>query len=173
MVKIFELFGKKSVLAVMSYFLEHPLAEIHAQPLIKRLKLSRKPTFDALRLLEKGGLISSREIGRAKMYTLRRENAAVKQLKILATLDIIIPLLSGLEGSEAYLFGSCARGEDTEASDIDILIIGETGGSDALGRIKPHARMKPIYMSPIGYAALARKDPAFYERLEKDRIRVV
>ena len=175
MIRISELLGKKSTIILLRYFLEHPTEVVHAEKLGKRIKLSRKAMFDGLHSLQEAGILDLDEIGRMKRYCLMRDTPVVRQLKILFTVDDIMPFLEGLRGSgvEVYLYGSAARGEDTEASDIDLLIIGGVDRKKALGAIRAEKRLKPIYLTFVEYSALARKDKAFYERVEKDRIRLI
>ena len=175
MVKAFELLKKKNTLEVLRYFLEHPTRKIHAGDLEKEVPLSKVSLLLGLLTLLNEGFLHSTEIGRLKQYCLVRDWPQVKQLKILLTLDKIMPLLEKLHGSgvEAYLYGSCARGEDTEESDIDLLLIGNISGKEVIGKIGTLEKLNAIYFSFLEYSALARKDKAFYERIEKDRIRLM
>lgn len=175
MVHIFELLSKKSISKVLIYFLEHPTKEIYAQQLENELKIARKSMFDGLSELLKAGVLEAKEVGRTKQYKLRKSSPLVRQLKILHTLDEIIPMLKKIKGTgiETYLYGSAARGEDTEKSDIDLLLIGDRPRSEVLGKIMKKENVKPVYMTYLEYANLARKDKAFYERIEKDKIRLI
>ncbi len=175
MVQIFELLGKKSTSIVLCYFLEHPSEETYAMQLGKKLKIARKSIFDALALLLKNQLIELKTIGRVKQYRLKRGNPLVRQLKILNTTADLLPMLKGIEGSgvEAYLYGSAARGEDTEKSDIDLLFIGERPKGGLLEKIEAEEKIKPLYLTFLEYSSLARKDKPFYERIEKDKIRLI
>ncbi len=175
MIRTFELLGKRSTFTLLAYFLEHPTGKAHAQQLGKRIKLSRKAMLDGLHALAGAGILSVEEIGRTKQYSLCRGNPVAKQLKILFTVESVLPFLEKLKGSgvEAYLYGSAARGEDTEASDIDIILIGNADRKSALGAIKATERLKLIYLTFVEYSSLARKDKAFYERVEKDKIRLI
>lgn len=175
MVKLFELLSMKKTSRVLKYFLEQPTKKIYAQQLGKELKMSKKSMLDGLHILTDAELLEREEIGRTKRYRLRRSNPIVRYLKILFTLDKIIPLLKKFKVGEVeiYLYGSAARGEDTEKSDIDLFLIGNMARKDALGKIGKMRKLKPIYFTYIEYSSLARKDKAFYERLERDKIRLI
>lgn len=175
MVRAFGLLGKRSTFTLLAYFLEHPTMKVHAQQLAKQVRISRKAMFDGLRMLSAAGILGTEEVGRTKQYGLCRDNPLARQLKILFTVESVLPLLEKLKdkGLEVYLYGSAARGEDTEASDIDIIIIGNADRKSVLGAVKTTERLKPIYFTFVEYAALARKDKAFYERVEKDKIRLI
>jgi|SRR5208283_2888793 len=173
MVQIFELLEKKSTSIVLRYFLEHPSEETYAAQLGKKLKIARKSLFDALAVLQKSQLIELKMIGRTKQYFLKRDDVRVRQLKILYTISNLLPMLNGLEGVEVYLYGSAARGEDTEKSDIDLLFIGQRPKGELLEKIQNEENIKPIFLTFLEYSSLARKDKPFYERIEKDRIRLI
>lgn len=175
MVKIFELLSMKRTAKVLEYFLERPTTGIHAQKLLKELEMAKKSLLDGLHGLVEAGVLEVEEIGRTKRYSLVRENPAVKHLKILLTLDKAIPLIERLKdsGVEAYLYGSAARGEDSEKSDIDLLIVGDQPAREVIGKLGRMEKLKPVYFTHAEYSALARKDKPFYERIEKDRIRLM
>ena len=175
MVQLFELLSSKSVSVVLGFFLGHPTTEIYAEKLRGKIKISKKSLFDALAKLEKESLLASKRVGRVKTYSLNREKPVVKQLKILHSVSRLEPLLGGFRGhAEVYLFGSAARGEDTETSDIDLLVIGKTERSTAARILKDEMRqIRPVIMTALEYSRLSRADPAFYERIEKDKIKLV
>lgn len=175
MVRSIELLKRWNTSALLDYFLQHPTKKIHAGRLEKEVKIYKKGILDGLHELLKAGLLGMEEAGRTKQYSLNRSNPVVKQLKILFTLDKILPLLENMEGSgvEAYLYGSCARGEDTEESDIDLLLVGNLSRQEVLGKLGKMEKLKPIYLTFLEYSSLARKDKAFYERVEKDKIRLM
>ncbi|MEW5955967.1 MAG: nucleotidyltransferase domain-containing protein [Candidatus Micrarchaeota archaeon] len=176
MVQIFMLLSNKSASRVIEFFLRRPTAEAYAEKLRQEIKISRKSLLDSLAKLEGEGLLVAKRIGRVKAYSLNRGRPLVKQLKTLATVSELLPELEGLAGeAEVYLFGSAARGEDTETSDVDLLVIGRVERSK-VARILGGAmreRIKPVVMTALEYSRLSRTDPAFYERIEKDKIRLV
>ena len=160
---------------LIEYFLKNPTSEIYPQQLEKRLNMSRKSMFDALQAAFDAGLLELKETGRTKQYKLKRDIPIVKQLKILFSIDFLIGFLEKFKGSgmEIYLFGSAARGEDTEKSDIDLLVLGDRPKNEVLGRLAEKEGLKPVYFSYLEYSSLARKDKPFYERVEKDKIRLI
>jgi predicted nucleotidyltransferase len=85
----------------------------------------------------------------------------------------LTPKLEAFRGQgELYLYGSASRGEDVEGSDVDILVIGKERAIVERVRVID-GRIKASFFSPLEWAKVAREDPAFYERVEKDRIRLV
>jgi predicted nucleotidyltransferase len=79
---------------------------------------------------------------------------------------------------EIYLYGSCARGENIGDSDIDLLIIGKIKRKDIVDDIERFSKKlgKDInfkIFSDIEWAMMLKKDKAYYNRVEKDKIRLI
>ena len=115
---------------VLRFFLEHPTREAHLRELERTLKISlpwiRKLTSQ---LAAEGLLLRKRERGLVLLKA-RRDHERFRALKRSANLFALSE--SGLVAAltDAYnhpaaivLFGSFALGEDTEASDIDVVVI--------------------------------------------------
>ena len=175
MVHIFRLLSRKNNSVLLEYFLKNPTTLIYSSELEKKLKMSRQSMFHALEAVLDAGLLEVKMIGRIKQYTLAKNKPIVKQLKILLNLNYLAPLLGRISdsGVEVYLFGSAARGEDTEKSDIDLLFIGKHLEDEALKKIRDDEKIRPIFLTFLEYSSLARKDKPFYERIEKDKIRLI
>ncbi len=173
-----ELVGNKSALRLILFLAEHPIKYSFTR-LQRQTKLAKATLMKWLPLLVKESLLTKTEIGRNRLYKVKAEDMRIKQLKILHTLTKLIPLreLAKKYNVEVYLYGSSARGEDKEQSDLDILVLGEVPlekFAGELGKIgkKLRKRVQPQYFSHLEWATLKGKDPAFYERVEKDKIRL-
>ena len=78
---------------------------------------------------------------------------------------------------QIFLYGSAARGEDIENSDIDLLVIGKINKERLIPEIKKISNnigreIKIIIFNTLEWSQLVRKDAPFYERVEKDKIRL-
>ncbi len=166
------LFGNRICWTIIVLFAENPREEVSQTSVIQTLHISKRSAIKWLRFLEKSRIVMKRGVGRTNLYKLNRSNTLVRQIKVLHTLSTLLPKVARLEGAELYLFGSAARGEDDEKSDIDILLIGpDRSGIEELRRID--RRIKVTAFTPLEWSRMAREDPAFYERVEKDRIPLV
>ena len=111
-----------------------------------------------------------RNIGRTNLYKLNRGSPVAKQIKILNTVSNLVSRIPRVNG-DVYLFCSAARGEDDEKSDIDVLIIGsDSSVINTLGKI--NRRIKVTFFTSLKWSKMAREDSAFYERVEKDKIKL-
>ena len=77
---------------------------------------------------------------------------------------------------QVYLFGSLARGDQHESSDIDLLVVAPYRGRalDAIGEVLRHTELavEPLVVSPAAFARrLAEADP-FLTRIAREAIRL-
>jgi len=170
-------------LQILGYLAAHSQADVSFTELRKETGLSSATVAKWLKELEDKQLVSHRPLGNMKLYRMEREHPLVKQMNILRTISGLLPLrdIAKRFDCKIYLYGSCARGEDTEKSDIDLFIITEEHHREIQSMVE-EIRVKkrlPITMfqlqlfTSLGWAQMARKDPAFYERVEKDKIQIV
>ena len=168
-----QVFGSRVCWRVFKFFLNNPSGEFYEREIQQRVAAARASVRKWLQAMEQFGFVSTTRRGRLKLHRLNRENPLVKQLKVLSTMDELLPKLDGCRGQgEIYLYGSAARGEGLEDSDMDILVIGRERG--LVGKLKAiDERVKVSFFTPLEWAKTAKQDPAFYERVERDKIRLV
>jgi predicted nucleotidyltransferase len=173
MVQINELLGSRICIKILDFFLKNPSSEFTQSRVRKKLGIAKLSAMKWLNFLVKNRILLKRTEGRMIFYKLDRENVIVKQLKILFTVSELRGKLERLKtDAEIWLFGSASRGEDFEDSDIDILVIGRD--RKLITKIKSmDERIKVSFFTPVEWLRTAEKDKAFYERVEKDKIRLV
>ncbi len=156
---------------LLNWFLGHPTAEVFEREAKEKARVSAGAANSGLAALAKGGFLLMERAGRMKFFRLNRENPRIKQMKITHTLSRpVMEKLEKLRGPQArvFLYGSAARGEDVEESDIDILVVGEASLA-ALRKAVPDKKVKFSLFTAREWADMRKKDPAFYERVEKDK----
>ncbi len=173
-IELFELLSKPKLVLLWKLFLQHQNKEFTQTQILQTTGLAKATGIKWLRTLCQYSIISVQPRGPTKYYTLVI-NPINKLLKVTATVAFLRPLSA--INAEVFLYGSAARGEDTEESDIDILVIGKITKQSVLKITEPVSKqikraIKPIIMTPLHWAALRSKDPAFYERVEKDKIKI-
>lgn len=73
--------GASPTLRIIDFFLDNPLSDYSKNEIVKNLGMGRVTFFKYWKELERYGAVkTSRQIGRATMYQLDRENEVVKQL---------------------------------------------------------------------------------------------
>jgi predicted nucleotidyltransferase len=177
--KTISLEGSRVKMRILSFFLENPVHELYESEVRKRIGTSLGATNRYLKELAGEGALLLSKKGAMNFYRLNRESAIVKKLKVVHTLSL--PSIKALEslgkhlGVKVYIYGSAARGEDVEDSDWDILVIGKVKPDELEREMKPirHKSTRQIRISLFTnqeWAKMREKDPAFYERVDKDRI---
>ena len=177
MERLNEILGKESSMKILGFFLENIKQEFSETEVRKRTKLARATVNKWLKVLSSYNLLIQKTKGKMKIYRANTEFVVTRQLKILFNLVKLVPYLQEIENVQIYLYGSAARGEDFEDSDIDLLVIGKPDKNifDVIRKIetKIGKRVKMSAYTELEWSSMARKDLAFYERVEKDKIRLV
>lgn len=179
MVQIYELLGNRNFVKLLLFFLRKPTLRAHQQAIKKEVKMAKGTLIKCLKHLVGCNILSFTEYGRIKVYSLNRSSEIVKRLKALDSLLVLAPLhdIAEKHGVNAYMYGSAARGDDTEESDIDIILIGKLKKEDIISDInklsaKIGRQISVNIFAPALWARAADEDPAFYERVEKDKVEI-
>jgi predicted nucleotidyltransferase len=128
-------------------------------------------THRALAELRALGLVKARRSGRNYYHAAEERNPALRHVKIFASLLDIQPLVEELRplSKKLVLFGSCSTGEDTEDSDVDMLIVtgDEEGARQAVKRYEGPRPVRPLIFTPQKLLKARERDPAFHSEIDK------
>jgi predicted nucleotidyltransferase len=169
-----------TVLKLLVHFMENPTCEFYGKKVADETGVSVGAAHSGLKKLSDRGILKERKEGRMTFYRLERESEEVKHLKIAYNLSK--PVVKDLKkigeklDAEIYLYGSVARGEDKEDSDWDILVIGDLSRpelEDEIDSIETDENLKPALYSMGEWNSVEKEDPAFFERVERDKIRLI
>lgn len=171
-----------TALKLLLFFLENPSREFYEKQVKDKTGLSLGATNKYLIELANENLLLLERRGKMKFFKLNRESIVVRHLKI--TYSLSLPVINSLRelgkklGVKLYLYGSIARGEDVEDSDWDVLVLGDAKHEDLEKEILPIRRkfekkIKLVTFKRNEWIKMAEKDPAFYERVEKDKIELI
>ncbi len=117
---------------VLEQFLNNQLKGFKLREISKNLRLGLPSVSNYIKQLEKEHLIVKKEVYGMKLYFANRENSKFKIYKIqdsktrLDSSGLIELLEKELNYPTIVLFGSKAKGEDTEKSDYDLAVFTET-----------------------------------------------
>ncbi len=119
---------------IIRFFFEHVEQELYEKEIADQAGVSAGAANKYLKLLSEKSLLLHRKAGRMNFYKLNKDEPLVKQMKKTYTLSMpfIIKMKEHIKETkiEVYIYGSAARGEDTEKSDIDLLIIGNINNDE-------------------------------------------
>lgn len=116
---------------LLGYYFINPKAKRHLRGLAETIEVDPSNLSRVLQKLVKLGLFEVEILGRAKLFSLNPKCPFYKELRNLVlkvqgvekSLRLMVEETPGVK--EAFLFGSFARGEADEWSDIDVLLIGD------------------------------------------------
>jgi len=124
-------------------------------------------------------LAGAKIIKKSKHRYVVLDNIKVKSLRILFNLMIFADFSFGkypfVVG--AGIYGSCAKGENTEDSDIDIWVKIDKRDEEELARLtgslkKLSGRISPLYLTREKLAVLKKDDPPFYNSIVHGSIKL-
>lgn len=117
--------------AILDYFLLNRKESHYVNELARLLKLDPGNTFKKLKEFEAQGILLSKSSGKQKYYSLNAKYPWLKEYEKLYEAKFgfskeLKEKLNSLEGlEEAFIFGSFAKGNFSDESDIDLLVIGK------------------------------------------------
>ena len=120
-------FSSTNQLRVLSHLAKFSDREFHEREIARRTGISYGSANRVLNELFRDGMVVRHQAGKMLFYSFNLKDPLARTLKIFVSVSILRPLIKKLResASEIALYGSCARGEDTSASDIDLFIVSE------------------------------------------------
>jgi predicted nucleotidyltransferase len=164
---------------ILELFCRNPEEEFYTKEVGQKLKLSKATTIKWLKRLTEEGLLGETPRGRKMMYKLKWGHPFARQTRVFFTLAELVPILKDLRDLRgAYLVGTSARGIEASDSPIELLILTRTDPEyiqKTIGRVsrKLGRTIEVSVMTPLEYAELAKKNKELYERLEREKIRLI
>jgi predicted nucleotidyltransferase len=154
----------------MSFLAKYSDLEFHEREVARRAGISFGSANKALNELFSVGILSRQRKGNMVFYKFNPGEPILRSLKIFISIAILRPLVARLKPhtSRIVLFGSCARGEDTSESDVDLFIIADRPQqatriirqfrfSQGFGEIS----IKPIILSTLDLLKSEKTEPEF------------
>jgi len=169
---IFDKLGKKTTLKIIKFFLTKPTSEFYEKEIERSTKVTRMSVRRAIsELLSENFLIKAKK-GKLNIYSLNTYSPVAKKLKVLFVVDMLYSELKNVGDAQIFLYGSSATGEYNEKSDIDVLVISKR--RDIIAKIKKiDPKVNVSFYTPMEWSKVARKDRAFFESVEANKIRLV
>ena len=124
------LFRSKTLVHVLGFLLLNQTDEFYLNELAQRVGLAPSTVLRELNMVEPLGIISKTKKGTAVFYRINRDCTIHEELrriflKFELADKIIAKELVQYDIRYALIYGSFARGTETESSDIDLLVIGQ------------------------------------------------
>lgn len=129
-----KLFPNPSFAKVLGMFLIHPEEEYYQTYISEKTGTALIQVQRALKRLEESGLVKKHKSGNRNYYKANRTHPAFEDIKkaFLKTVlfgDLLKRALKPISGKISYgfIYGSIARGDESEKSDIDLFLVGNLG----------------------------------------------
>jgi predicted nucleotidyltransferase len=135
-----EVLASPALARLVLHFALHGHELSHVRGLQRRTGLSMSSLNRELRRLESRGLLERMDDGGRALYRAAENRPAWKTLRQLVRdfadpAEVVEEAIAGIEGIDAaFVFGSFARGDAGEHSDVDVLVVGDVEQDSALGR---------------------------------------
>ena len=151
---------------VIGVLFGHPSRTFYANEIIGLAHSGTGAVVRELARLEASGLVTVHRVGRQKHYQANDRSPLYEEirglaLKTFALTDVLRlalePLKSDIRG--AFVYGSIAKGGDTAASDIDILVISDkVSYADLFSALEGAGRQVRRKISPTIYSSKELKE---------------
>ncbi|RLI42186.1 hypothetical protein DRO59_04885 [Candidatus Bathyarchaeota archaeon] len=137
-----KLFGSRTRVLILSKLIMNPNRSLYIRQLSKELGLTFSVVYKEIEKLKSLGLVTEERRGRIRLFTINRNSVIYDELRrlLLKTTALGQHLRSSLPELEkakyVLIYGSVARGEELETSDVDLLIIGDIAEENLIARIR-------------------------------------
>ena len=177
-----KLFSSRVRVEILSVFLMNPERELYLREVERLTGEDYKNVSMELRNLEEIGLLSSRNEGNLKYFSLNKEFVIYEELKSIfiktkGAVGILREAVSTKRHIDyAFIYGSFATGEERAESDIDVMVIGGISLEEVLPLIRgPEEKLsREINVSLYGLQEIRKRvkdrDPFIMEVLEGSTI---
>jgi predicted nucleotidyltransferase len=168
------LFGKTKK-AVIGILFSNPGVSVHLRELARRANVSAPSILREVNLLEKAGILLSRQDGNRVQYEANSACPLFDELRGIAKktfgiADQLREALADLRISVAFIFGSVARDEEKSHSDVDVLAIGSGSYRDILNQVRRVEEQigRPVnvkFYKPKEFREMFAEGNAFLQRI--------
>jgi predicted nucleotidyltransferase len=144
--------------------------EFHEREIARRVGISFGSANKVLNELCSAGILARNRKGKMLFYSFNSGDPILAPFKIFFSIAMLRPLVQKLmrTASRIVLFGSCAKGEDTSGSDVDLFIVSEEPVKSAqiiskfrFARGFGHIKIQPVILSALEMLKSEKTDPEF------------
>lgn len=171
--KISDALFNRVPLKIFSYLCRIPHTLQYEREIARSLGVSIGATNQTLKLLLDMGAVVREKKGQLYLYRIVTEEPLVREFKKFENILDLKQLVLNIKGisTKIVLYGSCATGEDTTESDIDLFIISREK-EKLLREIRKYAEklereIKTVIVSPEEFMSMRNKKESFLEEVDR------
>lgn len=151
--------------------LDNPKENLYLAQIARETKLANSTVQHVLEKQLGDEYLAKEKVGNLSYYRLKTGSSLVKQAKIARTFEEIAGLIDSLQeiSKKIVLFGSCARGEDTGQSDIDLFVLSnkKKEAEEIISRVKTRRKVRTIIKTYPEWVVLKEKKRYLYDEIDK------
>ncbi|MEA2055845.1 MAG: nucleotidyltransferase domain-containing protein [Candidatus Thermoplasmatota archaeon] len=158
-------------LRILVFLARNPDQQFYIREIAKDINKSVGGTHKTLKLLKEMDFVNENKSGKNLYYQINPMNPSIKNFKIFITINELTSLVNRLKetSEKIILFGSCANGEDTAESDIDLLVL--TNEKEKINKkilnTKVNRKVQAVVVSTGDLMKIKEKDKGFYQEINK------
>lgn len=156
---------------VWDFLCRNPQQAFFSSEVAHRTLLSKGGVNQILRTMAGQGLLQTEKKGRMIFYRVDPKSPLIKQFKVLRNVTLAEELTKKIKpfSEKIILFGSCARGEDTPESDLDIFVVSreKDKARELVAPAKEKRKVQLVIKTPQEFIVLDKKEPVFYEEIQR------
>ncbi|RKY00164.1 MAG: hypothetical protein DRP55_06200 [Spirochaetes bacterium] len=156
-------------LQILTFLARNPNKQFYIREIARNIGKSVGGTHKTLKLLKEMDFVKENKSGKNLYYQINPMNPSIKNFKIFITINELTPLVNKLKeiSEKIILFGSCADGEDTTESDIDLLVL--TNEKEKVNKkilnTKFNRKIQAVVVNTSDLIKIKEKDKAFYQEI--------
>jgi predicted nucleotidyltransferase len=141
-----ELLASPALARLVLHFALHAEDPVHMRALQRHCRLSMSSVTRELKRLESRGLVQRMEHGGRVLYRIEAHRGWKTLRRLIRDFadpaEVVAAAIAGVEGIQvAFVFGSFARRDAREDSDVDVLVVGDIAPDSRLGHLAAEASM--------------------------------
>jgi predicted nucleotidyltransferase len=163
----------KNPLLILSYLSKNNTGEIISSHVAKDLDLAAGSVHQIFKQFEEKGIVKNRQLGKTIIYEIDRKSPLVKSFRVFDNLLDLNDLFTQLKplSEKIILFGSCATGDDTSQSDIDLFIVVDSSEREKVMMIisdfESSREIRPVIVDTVELMEMENNDHVFYNEIMK------
>ena len=160
-----------STQTILAFLCQNPQKSFYSGEIAEKTSLSKGGTNQSLRDLAHQGVLKTEKKGHMTFYAADISSPSVRQFKILQNVAILESIVNKLRpfADRVVLFGSCAKGEDTQESDVDLLVVSRDKDHirSRIPETKAKRKIQLLLKTPQEYIQLENKEPVFFREIQQ------
>lgn len=161
---------KRNPMLVLSY-LSKSDAPTYGRKISKDVGINQGSVSVILRDFEDTGLVKSKNVGKTILYYANKHDPIMKAFRLFENLLELTCLVNELKqhSREIILFGSCAKGEDDNNSDIDLFVVADNDNHqvirEAIAGYEISRQINPVLVDTLELMDMEENDKVFLDEI--------